>query len=348
MTEVTLCHYFLKTNKFMEIKIPYYEDIGRISRGYLETFAKSPKELKKILDGKSEFITTPAMENGTMVHMYLLQEKEFKETYKILNFETPSSAQQKQFALKYIESKAEKPILKASEAFSTCYATDKLSEEKIAEKGLEMALKLKSYIKHLREKGNNQKQLTFSKLNTLKAIKESVQMHKQANELLYKLGSTEGETSFNEFHINWEFPVDKDKVIDCKSLLDRFVIDENKKILYLIDIKTTVSLSGFSKSFKEYNYGFQMCFYWAAIYWYMKNVLGKDPEDYSHETKIIAIENGTNECRVFTVPDSLITNEIQKISSLLKGIYWHITNDKWDYTREYYEGDGSESLLYDI
>ena len=32
------------------------------------------------------------------------------------------------------------------------------------------------------------------------------------------------------------------------------------------------------------------------------------------------------------------------IINTLRDIAWHQANDKWDHSREYYEGDGSETL----
>lgn len=332
----------------MEITIPYYEDNSRLSNSALGWFLISPKYYKDKLDRKIPNEQTSAMENGSMVHMYLLQPKEFNDSYKILDFQIPTSSQQKQFCLDYINSTAEKPILKASEAFKMNYSTTGKKEEESAAKGLEMALKLKSYIKWLRSNNDGVKTITWAKLNTLKKIKDNVRLHKKANELLYKIENSPGVVTHNEFHINWEMTVKPGTKIDCKSLIDRLIIDHENKSITLCDIKTTVSLSEFDKSFIEYDYGRQMALYWGAIYWYFENELKIDIKEYSHTTLIIAISNIDGEIRVFEVPDSIIESKITQIKQIVTEINWHETNNLWDYTREYYEGDGVESLLYDI
>jgi hypothetical protein len=341
----------------MDISIPYYSDQSRVSNSSLGWFLQSPRYFRDMLDGKIKNEPTSAMENGTMTHTYLIQPKEFKETYKILDFAVPTSAQQKQFAQDYIDSKATSAILKAVEAFKSNYVTTKSTEEDIATKGLEMALKLKPYIKWLRSNSTGIKTMTWSKLNTLKTTKENVQLHKLANELLFKSDNSSGVEAYNEFHINWEitpiaerFRSDSEprRKIACKSLIDRLIIDHDNKVIKLVDIKTTVSIPDFKDSFKKYDYGRQMAFYWAAIYWYFTNELKLNIEEYSNETYIVAIQNTNGDCKVFKVNDSTITDKTLQITKIITDIDWHMQNNVWDYSREYYEGDGSEPLPYDI
>lgn len=167
-----------------------------------------------------------------------------------------------------------------------------------------------------------------------------------ANELIYKEPS-ESEEVMNEFHINWEYIHEDGSITPCKSLIDRIKIDEKNKKLTLIDLKTTVSVSNFAKSFIEYGYGMQMAFYWMAIEWYMKNVRKIDTSDWIHETYIVAVENTRKECKVFCVSESTLSKNLDTIQNTLKEINWHYKNGLWDYSRAYYEGNGVEKLEYE-
>jgi len=332
----------------MEIKIPYYDDNSRVSRSSLGWFKISPKYFKDKLDGKIPNESTPVMENGTMRHAYLLQQEEFKTLYRVLDFTVPTSAQQKAFCQTYIDSNAPTDLLKASEAFKANYVINKLTEEDIAAKGLEMALKLKSYIKWLRDNATGQKTMTWAQYNSLKIMKENVLLHKKAKELLLTNQNSPEVITLNEFHINWDYPTRDGRVLPCKSLIDRLIINHETKTITLIDIKTTISVSNFKKSFEEYDYGMQCAFYWSAIYWYLANELKINPEEYAAETYIVAIENGSNQVRVFDVPNDIMYQKTANIEQTLTDIDWHFENNLWDFTKEYYEGDGVESLLYDI
>lgn len=336
----------------MDILIPYYEDNSRISNSSLGWFLQSPRYFRDRLDGKVEEKPTSAMENGTMVHMYLLQPEEFKKTYKVLSFQTPTSQQQKKFCEDYIASTKNRPILKALEAFKNNYSTTGRSEEDNGKKGLEMALKLKHYIKFLRENKNGTKVISWAELETLKKIKENVLLHKTARELLLNNPNSANFKAENEFHINWEWITYKDAFTEdkllCKSLIDRIVIDHDNKVIKLIDIKTTVSVANFSNSFKEYDYGRQMSFYWFAIRWYLEVDQKIDLSDYTAETYIVAIQNNRGgECRVYRVGESILVEKAKEIKNILSEIDWHKKENLWDFSKEYYQGDGTESLKYD-
>lgn len=331
----------------MDISIPYYEDNTRISRSSLKWFEVSPRYFKDMLDGKEEGLSGKSIDKGIMTHSYLLEYDDFKKTYKILDFQIPASAQQKQFCQDYIDSNENKPILKALEAFKKNYSTTNRTDEESAKKGLEMALKLKSYIKWLRNKSGEQKTMTWSEFNGLKLTKENVLLHKKAKELLYNEESPNAEY-YNEFHINWEYKTKSGRVLKCKSLLDRLIIDHENKTIKLIDLKTTADVNNFSKSFKEYDYAMQMAYYWSAVYWYMTYERKIDVSDWKNETYIIAVRNNTDySCRVFSVNDEIILSKTTKIEQILSEIDWHFTNNLWDYSRVYYEGDGVEQLIYD-
>ena len=329
-----------------EEKIPYYEDNTRVSNSSLGWFLESPRLFRDRLDGKVEFKATSAMENGTMVHMYLLQPNEFKESYRALDFVAPTSQQQKQFCLDYISSKANKPILKALEAFKANYSTTGKTDEDNAKRGLEMALKLKPYIKWLRSADGGKKIISWSSVNSLKLTKENVLLHKKAKELLYTSTNSEGVIAFNEFHINWSWKLSETRTLECKSLIDRIIIDHNNKTIKLVDIKTTASVPNFKHSFEMYDYGRQMAFYWYAIEHQLSVVENIDIEGYTKETYIVAIQNnGSYECRVFSVSSETVETKSEEIKQILSDIDWHMQSNLWDHTKSYYERDGVENLL---
>ena len=328
----------------MGITLPYYES-KKISNSSLGWFLMSPKYFKDMIDGVIEKKATPAMDNGTMVHAYLLEEHEFKKNYKLMDIKTPSSPQQKQFCLDYIDSKENKAVLKASEAFKSNYNTTGQSEENIAKKGMEMALKLKSYIKWLRLKDEGQKIISWATMNSLKITKENVRLHKKANELLFKTPESENVDIYNEFHIEWLYNIRDSAPIECKSLIDRLIIDHDNKKIILCDVKTTASINKFKSSFDEFDYGRQLAFYWFAITWFFDNILKVDISEYKPETYIIAISNmNDHSCRVFSIPDLILFESSEKINKIMAELNWHINKGLWEYTKEYYEGDGAEIL----
>ena len=69
----------------------------------------------------------------------------------------------------------------------------------------------------------------------------------------------------------------------------------------------------------------------------------KDIAEYTYETYIIAIQsNNGYEVKVFKFTPESIEAKLTLISDTIEQICWHKQNNLWDYSRNYYEGDGSE------
>lgn len=331
----------------MDTSIPYYEDTSRISNSNIGQFIKyGPAYLRRMLDGLEEGLKGPCLDKGTMIHMYLLQPDEFWDNYSLNDIEAPSSAQQKLFAETLANSTEIEPNKAVLSAYKASYSTTNQSDDKILTKGLEMALKLKSYIDYLKEP-NKKINITGAQLNMLQTIKNNIDEHKLAGKLMCK--QKDGE-EHNEFHINWEFPKQYNgRNLLCKSLIDRCIFDLDNKKVILIDLKTSSHLNEFDKSVNEYDYMRQLSYYWLAIMWYLKNERNIDinsiDNNWSLETYIIGIDTNTYQIRVFKFDENQLESRLPIIDSTVKEICWHMDVNLWDQYREYYEGDGSEVLL---
>ena len=330
----------------MVIDTPYYEDMSRYSNSDIGYFLKNgPKGLKDYKEGKVAKLDYNFLEKGTMIHEYLLQPEEFWKDYVILDFAAPKVKQQKDLLDEYHRLMQVNPLesqdkLKLS-AYKKAYSNKK-SDEKCIEEAEGLIMIYQDYLEYLSKKDDNKKIISFADLQMLKKIKENIQNHKKANELLFNLPSTF--ETHNEFHINWQ--VNRINNIKCKSLLDRVCFDHVNKKIILIDLKTTVNVYDFAHSVEEYDYYRQIAYYGLAIQWYMQEVLNLNSEEYDFEAYIIAIGKDTNnEIRVFNMKNDTTLNEkIASISEALRRISEHISTDQWDHTLEYYEGDGTEEL----
>lgn len=328
----------------MDITIPYYEDMTRISNSNIGWFIKKgPKYLKEMLNGEREGLKLPQLEKGSMIHEYILQPNEFWKDYIILDFETPKTKQQKDFCEAYVSSLELIEDEKKLQAYKSSYSNSKSWQIALKE-ATELCNKYKRYIEYLRLK-DNKKVISFADLNMLKTIEKNLREHKKANEILYSYPA-EFEVN-NEFHINWEYPnASTMGDLPCKSLLDRFMIDHINKKIRLVDLKTTADVYNFKHSIEEFDYCRQMAYYWLAIHWYFKNELKLNIEEYDYETYIIAIQSHDSyEVRVFAIDSKAIEEELVTIDQAIRKIAWHKNNNLWDHTKEYYESDGAEILI---
>ncbi|QOR58534.1 exonuclease [uncultured phage cr1_1] len=330
----------------MDISIPYYEDLNRISNSNIGWFLKKgPRYLKEMLDGK-EGLKASFLDKGTMIHEYILQPEEFWKDYIILDFAVPKVKQQKDLLEFYANAKMVDPLASEDDillmSYNSAYSNNKSIDKRIQE-AKELVELYQNYIEYFRNK-DSKKVISFADLNMLKAIKKNMEEHKKANELLFNYPETF--EVHNEFHINWEYPnASSLGDLPCKSLLDRVMIDHTNKKIILVDIKTTADVYNFKHSVEEFDYCRQLAYYWLAIHWYFKNELKLNIEEYEYETYIVAVQSHDGyEVRVFKFNSKAIEERLVTIDYAIKRIAWHKNNNLWDHMKEYYDEDGAELL----
>lgn len=330
----------------MDISIPYYEDLTRISNSNIGWFLKKgPRYLKEMLDGK-EGLKASFLDKGTMIHEYILQPEEFWKDYIILDFAVPKVKQQKDLLEFYANAKMVDPLASEDDillmSYNSAYSNNKSIDKRIQE-AKELVELYQNYIEYFKNK-DSKKIISFADLNMLKAIKKNMEDHKKANELLFKYPETF--EVHNEFHINWEYPnASTLGDLPCKSLLDRVMIDHTNKKIILVDIKTTADVYNFKHSVEEFDYCRQLAYYWLAIHWYFKNELKLNIEEYEYETYIIAVQSHDGyEVRVFKFNPKTVEERLVAIDYAIKRIAWHKDNNLWDHMKEYYDEDGAEII----
>lgn len=330
----------------MDISIPYYEDLTRISNSNIGWFLKKgPRYLKEMLDGK-EGLKASFLDKGTMIHEYILQPEEFWKDYIILDFAVPKVKQQKDLLEFYANAKMVDPLASEDDillmSYNSAYSNNKSIDKRIQE-AKELVELYQNYIEYFKNK-DSKKVISFADLNMLKTIKKNMEDHKKANELLFKYPETF--EVHNEFHINWEYPnASTLGDLPCKSLLDRVMIDHTNKKIILVDIKTTADVYNFKHSIEEFDYCRQLAYYWLAIHWYFKNELKLNIEEYEYETYIVAVQSHDGyEVRVFKFNSKAIEERLVTIDYAIKRIAWHKNNNLWDHMKEYYDEDGAELL----
>ena len=330
----------------MDISTPYYEDLTRISNSNIGWFLnKGPAFLHKMLTDPPPEEKNPVLERGTMIHEYLLQPEEFQKDYVVWNKSRPNSAQQEKFCQALASSLEIEPNRAILSAYKEAYSTAGKSEDKMLSEGLKIASTLKDYIDFLK---SNDGRIMISPWDAkmLEKIKQNVKSHKLAWYIIdapLRAAELCDYEAHHEFHINWEWY--GEMPIACKSLLDGLTLDFKNKKVTIYDLKTTAKLWHFEESIEMYDYCRQLMYYTMAVRWYLKNECGEDPKEWEFKYYIIGIDTtGSYEIRVFEVDEAAVLVREFTIADALMDIAWHQANNKWEHSREYYEGDGSESL----
>jgi len=349
----------------MIIDTPYYEDHERVSNSSIGWFLnKGPLYFHKMLTGEIEGEKGPQLERGTMIHSYILTPEEFQKDYVVWDKSRPTSAQQEKFCQALASSLELEPNRAILSAYKQAYSTAGKSEDKMLSEGLKIASTLKDYIDFLKA-NDGRIMISHWDYQMLEKIKQNIRSHKLAYNLIWPLSTfryeqdgtytSDAVNAWHEFHINWEWEMLLEHSGDpnapellqvaCKSLLDGLTLDFKNKKAIIYDLKTTAKLWHFEDSIEMYDYCRQLAYYTMAVNWYLKNECNENVDDWTHEYYVIGIDTtGSYEIRVFRVEEFMVQSRNYVIHDALIDIAWHQANDKWEHSRSYYEGDGSESL----
>ena len=329
----------------MDISTPYYSDFSRISNSNIGWFLnKGPAFLHKMLTEPPPEESTTAMERGTMIHEYILQPEEFQKDYVVWDKSRPSSAQQEKFCQELASSTEIEPNRAVLSAYKEAYSTRGKSDDLMLSEGLKIASTLKDYIDFLKA-NDGRKMISPWDVKMLEKIKHNIYSHRLAWRIINPPGIDEDSENHHEFHINWVYYIEMAAGVDCKSLLDGLTLDFRSKTVIIYDLKTTQKLWHFEDSIDQYDYLRQLAFYKQAVIWYLKNELRENPDEWTFEFYIIGIDTtGSYDIRVFKIDDRTVTTRNNTIHDALRAIFCHQATGKWEHSREYYEGDGSESL----
>jgi len=161
----------------------------------------------------------------------------------------------------------------------------------------------------------------------LEACINSLRINKVASKLLFDDGEMFGDESFNEMAIYWNQKT-PGKSLRAKALLDRVKVNNNDKVLQLIDLKTTSKpVSKFDESFEFWRYYRQMAWYKNALKIWSKE---KGFVGYDIEVYMVVVETtGVFESRVFKVSDAWLTKCTKEYKDLLDRISMAEENDQW-------------------
>ena len=335
----------------MDISTPYYEDLTRISNSNIGWFLqKGPAYLHKMLTNPPPEEKNPVLERGTMIHEYILQPEEFQKDYVVWDKSRPTSAQQEKFCQALANTLEIEPDKAVLSAYKEAYSTAGKSDDKMLSEGLKIASTLKDYIDFLKA-NDGRIMISHWDYKMLETIKQNIKSHKLAWKIINTRGTIYESIDSNkraqwgahEFHINWEY--ETIIPVKCKSLLDGLILDFDAKKATIYDLKTTQKLWHFEDSIDQYDYLRQLMYYTMAVKWYLEHEYGYNSIEWDFEYYIIGIDTvGSYEIRVFKVEPYMVQSRSLIIPEVLSEIAWHQSNDKWDHSREYYEGDGSENL----
>lgn len=190
-----------------------------------------------------------------------------------------------------------------------------------------------SYWEFLKTKGNK----TLVDPATLKFCQDAVEIIKTNADVCNLIGCNvtefDNKEVFNELQVTIDIP---NKVFGLKGIIDNIVIDHDKKIIYVNDVKTTSKdLKDFPESVEYYSYWLQ-----AVIYMIMVNVMYKqlmEQEGYQAKFHFVVVDR-TFQSYAFPVSEGTLNNWLDRYNECIDKAEWHYVNKSYDLPYEFAHG----------
>lgn len=282
----------------------------------------SAQKYYKYLIGDLEDTQSRALELGTLIHQYKLEPEQFNA----LSIDMPSDTIQK--IIDEVISKSEGEELSELydlilEAAQNAEYGGKWKDDTIVSKVITSG---EEYYNAVLD--NKDKQLVdHSTLNIMYNAVTALNRNSFARDLLESTSNDYYEW-VNEKEIYFDMPVPgTDRTIECRSKVDRFGVNREKKTFTLVDLKTTSKhISKYDGAFQYYKTYRQLAFYIRAI----QSLLG---DEFKPEACYIVAVMTTEPylCRVFKIDpaDNYIAKGNEEIDSLITRIDFHNSVGNW-------------------
>lgn len=321
----------------VEIIVQDYHDHEAISNSDIGLFLSSPqKYYKKKYTDETVRKESSGFEVGTQFDRYILDYDNFKKEYVLEKpMEKPSHVTHQTYCEARINGYGK------TKAHDEAFSSNK-SDSKIQEKIEEMEEKYGQYIEFQKEHGDSPS-YTEDQSKLLSDMKMAVLNHKAARRLLLD----DNVDRFNHLALHIDHPF-----WNIRGEIDNLVIDDEKKIVYLTDLKTTGKpVGGFKWEILRYNYHRQLANYslLAAAFVHANYEI---PYDKLHEWTMIpgfiAVETTANpEVRYVVLPPGAIRDGIVELNKAISDIHYHKEIEGWNYRKQYYQNSLGAELFED-
>ncbi len=264
---------------------------------------------------------------GKLIHLLLLQPEEFDNQFVLLPAKLPSESLRK--VLKQIAANAaHKELSKVS---------DQTILDSLKEIGLYQSLKdeakrvakvrtpeCEDYYRFLSTTNKD-----IIDVDTLEKCKESVELIKDNKPIMELLEDNTTDFEMDSIEIFNEAPLECNLdgyTFGLKGIVDRYVIDHDKKVITIIDIKTTgKTIVDFPETVEFYNYWLQAAIYMTLV---AKN-LDENTQNYKINLNFIVIDK-YNQVYNFPVRDTTMNAWGDGMSGILGMANYHIENNRFD------------------
>lgn len=178
-----------------------------------------------------------------------------------------------------------------------------------------------NYFQFLKQKGSK----TLIDQETHEFCKSAVDIIKTDNNICSLIGCNI--TAFDNKEVFNEQPMQVEWTkmgVGLKGIIDNIVIDHDKKVIYINDIKTTSKdLKDFTESIEYYSYWLQAVMYFAMAGMQYKELI--EDKGYGIRFHFVVIDR-TFQTYAFPVSENTMVNWLERFEKSMEKAKWHLTN----------------------
>ena len=264
---------------------------------------------------------------GKLIHLLLLQPEEFDNQFVLLPAKLPSESLRKVLKLMPNHTQ-EKELSKVDDTVIldclhevNLYQSLKDADKRVAKV---RTPECEDYYRFLSTTNKD-----IIDVDTLEKCKESVELIKGNKSIMELLEDNTTDFEMDSIEIFNEAPLEctlDGYTFGLKGIVDRYVIDHDKKVITIIDIKTTgKTIVDFPETVEFYNYWLQAAIYMTLV---AKN-LDEKTQDYKINFNFIVIDK-YNQVYNFPVRDTTMNAWGDGMSGILGMANYHIENNRFD------------------
>jgi hypothetical protein len=261
----------------------------RISISGLNLLARSPRAYKKYIEDPRDE-ESEALRKGSALDCMLTEPDKFNEMFAVAKM-TPPGGMMGEFIKTYIhfinrEDLTEDAVRRAAYDDSGF----KIKFESVIKKF--EAPEIQKYMKFIKD-SKGKTILSLNEFASAAGMKEMLSNNEFTKKYLVDLPSNPMIDEYNQLEIIWYFGE-----TECKSILDKVLVDHNDKRIIPIDIKTTSKgVGNFIQSYLRFGYFRQCSFYDYAIRYWLEHLSGiKNWKEYTIERfRFIVADSNLND-----------------------------------------------------
>lgn len=331
--------------EYRQLEIDSYSSLSAFIKDR-KKYAKKFVYKEKVDDEETHYLTI-----GSVVDCLSLMPHEFNDKFIVGNCKPPTGQMlqfvEEVFKLSVIDVNGWKEVIELTpEILKQAYDNVNFKRDTFDKICLRFETEGKDYYKELIELRRHGKTvISIDDLNNAKRVDEGLRKSPVTG-ILMNTVTDNRVTVLNQLPIIFKYNGHQ-----LKSLLDKVLIDHERKIIYLYDLKTTYNVEEFENNYYKFNYYIQAALYWIALNeWADKKGYIKDGYTVDYMQFIVCDSFNYMAPLIYTTGPEHFVQALSGfwykgkyyvgLNEVISGIQWHRGNNIWNMSHDNFKNNG--------